>query len=149
MSFVALQYIQDHADLIREGDFDSLYKDVGPKKFLIPEITKTLLDAEVDPLDYLHSIPDRYAFHLTGIKDLVIPPSIKAIGDCAFAECSSLTTAFLPNTILAIKNEAFSFSSKLNSINLPDSCLFIGQSAFAGTALKEVVLPKQLGTIYG
>lgn len=149
MSFAALQYIQDHVDLIREGDFDSLYKDVGSKEYLIPEITKTLLDAEVDPLEYLHSIPNRYAFCLTEIKDIVIPPSVRTIRGSAFAECPNLTTAVLPSTILAIKNEAFSFSSKLKSINLPDSCLFIGQSAFAGTALKEVVLPKQLGTVYG
>ncbi len=64
--------------------------------------------------------------------DLVIPDGVKSISDCAFYNCSGLTSITIPDSVTSIGERAFSDCSGLTSITIPDSVTSIGDWAFAG-----------------
>ena len=66
------------------------------------------------------------------ITDLVIPNSVKSIGDYAFGYCSGLTSVTIPNSVTSIGNYAFYGCSGLTSVTIPNSVTSIGESAFRG-----------------
>ena len=85
-------------------------------------------------------------------KDVVIPEKIqgkkvKAIGKSSF-KMSKAETVIIPDTVDAIEDYAFAFSRTLKKVIIPDSVKYIGINAFAGcTSLTEIKLPKKLETI--
>ena len=71
-----------------------------------------------------------YAFRCANIKSVTIPGSVKSIGSCAFADCSSLTELNLSEGLNSISNYAFGNCSGLTKIVLPESVTEIGSGAF-------------------
>ena len=67
-----------------------------------------------------------------GKKDtsFTILDSVTAIGNYAFAFCTSLTSVELPDGIINIGNRAFYFCNSLTSTVIPDSVTTIGNDAF-------------------
>ena len=82
------------------------------------------------------SNPLRYAHHLylngEEVKDLVIPNSVKSIGDLAFYYCSGLTSVTIPNSVESIGDYAFYSCYGLTSVTIPNSVTSIGYYAFEG-----------------
>jgi len=64
--------------------------------------------------------------------DVVIPDSVRIIGDGAFSFCSGLTSVTIPNSVTGIGDGAFSFCSGLASVTIADSVTEIGWGAFKG-----------------
>ena len=78
--------------------------------------------------------------NLLNLIEVIIPNSVKEIGQLAFYYTKLLTSIIIPNSVTTIGLGAFAKSS-LNSINLP-SVTYIGESAFFNcTGLKSVNLP--------
>ena len=68
------------------------------------------------------------------------PSSVTTIGDCAFYECSALTSVEM-SAVTTIDEYAFYGCSALTSIYLPASCTSIDGNPFSGCdALKEIVV---------
>ena len=62
--------------------------------------------------------------------------------DCAFYNCSGLTSVTIGNSVTSIGYEAFYNCSGLTSITIPDSVTSIGSSAFNGcTNIETVTIP--------
>ena len=84
---------------------------------------------------------------LLGCKNSVIPNGIRSIKIGAFANITDLQSIELPNTLVNISGWAFSGCSNLTSISLPNSLTSLGGGCFASTALKSIVIPKNVTSI--
>lgn len=81
------------------------------------------------------------------IKDYVIPNEVTTIGECAFGNCTSLTSVSIPNGVETIGNLAFYGCGGLTSLDIPNTVISIGGSAFNGCNLTSVVIPSSVTSI--
>lgn len=118
------------------------------------------------------TIPDDFlnGANCTGLKEVILPASIKAIGNSAFYNCRNLSkinfpnglltigdSAFngtslekikLPNTLQAIGEKAFAYNEAVTNVKLPSSLTSLGNSAFYGcTAVTSAIIPGNITTI--
>ena len=102
--------------------------------------------------DWDYANPLRYASHLyvngEEIKDLVIPNSIKTIGDCAFYCWKGVKSVAIPNSVTSIGRCAFQHCYELASISISSSVTSIGNSAFEGCKeLSSIIIPNGVESI--
>ena len=88
------------------------------------------IDSASNSLCYAHNL------YLNGnlITELVIPDSVKSIGNYTFYNCTSLTSVSLGDSVTSIGDSAFSGCTSLTSVSLGDSVTSIDDSAFSGCA---------------
>lgn len=80
--------------------------------------------------------------------ELVIPDSVKIIGNAAFRDCSNLTSLTLGKGVQEIRDGAFSNCTSLkNNLVIPDSVEIIGEQAFLQCDFNGLVLGKGLRSI--
>ena len=83
-----------------------------------------------------------------GIKSVDIPEGVVSIGSGAFSSCDGLTEVSLPDTLTSIGSYAFYHCSALSGITIPEGITAISDQAFNECAsLKTVNLPSKLTTI--
>ena len=70
---------------------------------------------------------------IAGCQNTIIPDSIIEIRDCAFYDCTELTSIVIPDTVSTIGELAFYGCSKLTSIVMPKDAEYIGDGAFEKT----------------
>ena len=68
----------------------------------------------------------------SALTSITTPNSVTRIGDYAFARCSGLTSVTIPNSVTSIGNEAFWECKGLTSAAIPNSVISIGVSAYSG-----------------
>lgn len=88
--------------------------------------------------------------HNTGhtIKSVVIPESISAIPEEAFAYCEHLTSVTLPKGLLSIGRDAFQGCTSLLEIAIPESVTTIEYGAFQGCEkIKKIYIPANVNSI--
>lgn len=95
------------------------------------------------------TIPYALCAYLPGLKNIIIPNSVKAIDECAFYACGRLQTAVIGNGIKAIPAAAFCECDNLNHVVIGDSVIDIGRRAFyyCSALTGQLQLPKDLQTI--
>ncbi len=77
------------------------------------------------------TIIDNDGFSYCGdLANVIIPDSIKEIGDNAFAYCSNLKTLIIPEAVLKIGSKAFNQCKYLDTLKIPDSDINIAEDAF-------------------
>ena len=78
---------------------------------------------------------------------VVIPSSLRIIGDNAFCMCKTLVNVVIPESVTDIGGSAFSCCS-LKKISIPDSVKKIGGFAFSDcSSLTDIVLPRPLKVV--
>lgn len=81
------------------------------------------------------------------LTSVVIPDSVKEIGERAFADSSSLSSIVMPNSVV-IGRDAFSGCSSLENIDIPSSIKEIGERAFADISnLSSINIPSSVEKI--
>ncbi len=107
--------------------------EIGP---LVTEITGTMFRDDYDNKIF---------------KSIVIPESVKTIGEAAFFGCAKLEKIiFSGNNITRIEKNAFTGCKRLDDIKMPDSLKYIGQSAFGGcNSFKMIIIPDNVTEIDG
>ena len=78
---------------------------------------------------YITSIP-KECFRESGIVNLTLPPTIREIGEYAFAECKNLNPPRLPVGLKIIGSYAFFNHHQWSQLELPETVTDIGDYAF-------------------
>ena len=82
------------------------------------------------------------------VSELVIPNSVRSIGDFAFCKCSGLISVTIPDSVTQIGAYAFRNCTGLTQMNMPDSVTSIWNHAFYNcTKLKFVELGNSITSI--
>ncbi len=82
------------------------------------------------------------------IPETINGHSVTSIGECAFEDCSNLTSIEIPNSVTSIGECAFEDCSNLTSIEIPSSVTSIGKGAFFGcSSLTSIVIPNSVTNI--
>lgn len=111
----------------------------------IPEIL--IVKGEAIIPDDMEVIPDEF-FCGCRLKKVVIPKTVKRIGNSAFASCDYLVDVQIENGVVTIGEDAFGWCKSLTAIHIPDSVTEIGchafldcwelKTAYVGKGLKEL-----------
>lgn len=87
-------------------------------------------------------------FEYTALEEVVIPDSVKYIGEYAFSGCNRLRRVVLPDGLKEIKQYAFCWCKSLQEVVFPQDLRVVGMEAFEGCeSLKNVVLPEGVSSI--
>ena len=88
-----------------------------------------------------------YAFAVSAIEAVVIPNSVKTLGNGVFEACSSLKNVLIPNSVTSIGNSAFK-NTGLTTVTMGNRVSSVGSNAFEGnTALKSVKFTAKAPTV--
>ena len=132
-------------DLINNNQFEKLYAYLPDKVSdisYIGELTQLLLAADVNPLDNLDYIPEKYLIK-SKIANFKIPDNIKTIKFMAFAYCNDLKSIQFPAGLEVIGDGAFYNCKSLDNIIIPGNVKIIEQDAFRYCdSLKNVTIEK-------
>ena len=82
------------------------------------------------------------------LESIEIPDSVTEIGMYAFANCSSMTEAYIADSVTSMGDSTFSDCVKLEKVHIPNSRINIMSNMFYNcSSLKEINLPETLTTI--
>ena len=82
------------------------------------------------------------------LKKVVLPSTIKVIGEAAFADNEALTDINIPKSVKTIGDSAFEVCISMEKINLPEGLVTIGPRAFTWCqSLTSVTIPASVKTI--
>lgn len=87
------------------------------------------------------------AFKGSGIEKVVIPDTVKRIGESAFSECRNLTQVEIPGSVSVIGVSAFEYCSLLQAVRLHYGLKQICSRAFHVTMLRDIYIPSSIETI--
>ncbi len=111
------------------------------------------------------------AFEASGLSDIIIPESVKGIGNSSFGSCYKLTNITIPNSVTdigegvffgckklttvtisdsikCIEDNLFSNCTNLTNITIPDSVTYIGNNAFSVcVSLSSITIPDNVTSI--
>ena len=143
------EFIKTYAVEINNNEFTDVYQDAYTLllDFDIGKFTDILLDAGINPLMYMHNIPDCYMIR-SKRTSVSIPDDVTNIGKRAFYNCTNFTSFTIPNSVTSIQASAFAYCNGLTNMTIPDSVTTIGEGAFQGcTRLTNVEIPKSITRI--
>lgn len=94
-------------------------------------------------------LPDRWDGNpVIRVPDIVDGKVVTALASGCFAGCTELTTILLPDTIRQIGDEAFSGCTRLRGLYFPENTLSVGTDAFAGCLdLEAIYVPASAESI--
>ena len=140
----ALDFVED---LFKGGSSSEslLYEfDDSSKTFTVTGIG-TYTDAHVVIPDTHNGYPvvaigERAFAGCSSLTSVTIPDSVTTIGNSVFSCCSSLTSVTIPDSVTAIGDYAFEYCSSLTSMTIPDSVTAIGDDAFSYCSSLTIVI---------
>ena len=144
------QFLEKNIELIEENKFDELYKKAENELYFsqsIGTLTRTLLAADINPLEHLTEIPYCYLYGDSNITQFVIPDKIEFVFSEAFAECSQLHDVIFGKNVSVIYYGAFEGCTELTNVTLNEGLLEIGQYAFRMANIEKLRLPSTLRSI--
>ena len=99
------ELIKDSEVELYHNDFEAIYNKIHDS-YLSSAFTALLLKNNINPLEYMSSVPDGFMQDIT-IEDFVIPNGIKKIKWFAFSWCD-FKSITIPKSVEIIEDSAFS-----------------------------------------
>ncbi|MBQ3489277.1 MAG: leucine-rich repeat protein [Clostridia bacterium] len=131
---VSYQILNDEAVLIRAEDKEGF--------FAVPAVV--LQDGKEYPVTKI----EVHAFASSWITGVIIPDSVRVIGDQAFADCMALEWVEMPEEMDFLGEFVFYNCESLLSIEIPHGIKGLGQSSFRNCkAMNFIYLPETLKVI--
>ena len=88
------------------------------------------------------TVADSAFYGLEKLTKIVLPETIKIIGEQAFSGCSNLVNFVIPANVESIGTEAFKDCAALTSVAVPENVTSIGLGAFGGCGkLESITMP--------
>lgn len=85
---------------------------------------------------------EEYAFNGNKFKNIILPETLKKIGENAFSSCKNLESIIIPNNITVIEKDTFLYCENLKEVVFSNSLTTIKENAFSNcVALKNVKIP--------
>ena len=84
---------------------------------------------------------------IVGCRSTVIPHSVTSIGECAFSNCTRLTSINIPDNVTSIGNNAFFGCDNLESVNIGYRVKSIGDWAFTSCGFSSITIPSSVTSI--
>lgn len=122
MDSIVKKYIEDNIKLIEDNDWNSFYANI-PYRYdiaynLTGKVSSVLLEADINPLEYMEDIPTYYLRDST-VNNLNIPYNIKTIGYASFYMCKNIKGKLvIPGHIIKIGVDAFAYCTGLTDVVL-------------------------------
>lgn len=141
------EFLEKSIELIEENKFNELYEKAENNLYFsqgIGTLTRTLLAANIDPIEHLTEIPYCYLYGDSNITTFVIPDNIEFVNSEAFANCSQLHDVIFGKGVSIIYYGAFEGCTELSNVTLNEGLLEIGQYAFRNTNIEKLRLPSTL-----
>lgn len=129
----------------------------GTSTTIIPGLTMTMVDGWVlkcscegmIDLSWARGICAGSFSECDTLTDVILPKTIRNIGDWTFENCSGLTSLVIPDDVTSIGYAAFAWCKKLADITIPNGVTSIGEFAFCDCEnLTSVIIPSN-ATIIG
>ncbi len=107
-------------------------------------------EEELDIPEYIEGMPvgkiDANSFNeLPKLKKLILPKTLRVIGEYAFASCQNLSEIVFEEGLEVIDDWAF-ISCNISTILLPNSVKKIGENAFMGNECRDMILARKTQT---
>ncbi|MBQ6119543.1 MAG: leucine-rich repeat protein, partial [Clostridia bacterium] len=111
------------------------------------DLTWTLDDAGTLTISGMGEMSVRAFSYRRDVKKVVIKNGVTSIGDCAFEDCTGLTSVTIPDSVTSIGECAFSGCTGLTRVTIPDRVTSIGYGVFSNTGLTSVTVPDSVTSI--
>lgn len=144
------EFLEKNIELVEENKFDELYKKAENDLYFsqgIGTLTRMLLTANINPIEYLSEIPYCYLYGDSKITQFIIPDKIEFISSEAFGNCSQLHDIIFGKNVSVIYYGAFENCTELINVELNEGLLEIGQYAFRNTNIEKLRLPSTIRSI--
>ena len=128
------EFIEAQIELIEENDFTELYIRVAPKTDVrTQDLTVALLQAGINPLEYMTLVPPEYLFKSTiSLAPTVhIPSHVTELLSKAFEE-TDITFMKVPEGVTSIGARCFAWCQGLETIELPVTLRHLYRGIFIG-----------------
>lgn len=81
------------------------------------------------------------------LEEVILPKSLKSIGEEAFSNCKKLKVVQFSNNIDSIAERAFYNTSLTGEFELPNSARVIGRQAFAKTSISRIIITSDVRAV--
>lgn len=107
----------------------------------------TLITELIIPQSVTEIKPHAFKY-VSNLKYVVLPNTVKRIGEFAFFGCRNLISINIPEGVGRIRASTFTHCENLQKVNIPNTVTYIGQAAFSNCKrLESITLSKHLDTI--
>lgn len=121
--------LKDNMDYIQHNEFQELFDNLDESDRR--DMSQILLNADIDFLPYMTTIPERTFGSQWQLDSITIPPSIKTIDKAAFFGCKNLQHVIISGSNVEVGPFAFGGCSTLSDVQFDDSVKFSALNPFA------------------
>lgn len=131
-----INFLRKNKALLDKEDFEQLYRRcfyAAGRGADVRDFTLFFQQNAVDPLSYMHEVPECYLSLDTGLTEIEIPEGVVQMGENAFYGCKNLQRVYIPTSVSRIYAFAFSRCTNLRTIT------------YGGTMKQWAAIDKSLG----